>query len=478
MDQDISQLQAAIDKLNAKKALLDAYARGHQGTLSPIRRLPNEILSNIFTFCSTEDPSRSKAESTRWRLCRVNARWRQLALSHHQLWASINFRFRMDGKLPYGKIAMCFERSGISPITLSLENTASDGSRLPPDLLSPILSTQPRVRALILSDFTLPSVKTLNLSNLCNLKVLDIRVTNAHSKWIEQMFEVASGLTRVVFETPDTSFRTLRIPWYQITCLILNVRFESFNLPTGIGNAALDILSRMPQLVELGLLSMPSALSRSLILPNVRTFHFSYGSGDYSILQMLTLPALTCFNIQVGGTKRSPCFRLVESMFQRSACKLESLIIVDSCISKLHLLFPSIPFLKELDIRLSDPIPDNDFSELRWTPHSAPSNQHLPHLESIRIYFSPAHQVDFNMWTEILNSRCEAVSCSPDCQTCIFPARLRYLYIVASKSRMTSPPRDLLNQTAEDHRVNLFVLPLRGHNVQGRRYFEKEIARV
>lgn len=480
IDRDITQLQAVIDQLKAKRACVDAYTRGQEGIGAPIRRLPKEILCKIFTICSSEEivPNKKDGTTSRWQIIRVNFHWRQLARSLKELWASISVKFRTGWKLPYGRTAFCVRNSGTSPMNLLLENMSNDGFQLPSDFPTPVLPEHSSIRALTVKGCVLTSISQYQ-DSFRNLKSLDVLVTDDHAYVIEQIFLIAPGLTRVSLKASERLLlKNLLIPWHQITCLILNVRIVLSANVSG-GDTLKLLLTKMPHLVELGLVSIstPLANNQSLILPNVRTFHFFSQANDYTILQVLILPALAHFNVKVGAHFEA-CFRSMTSMIERSACQLESLLIVDHNIPQLPLLFPHIPTLKELDIRLTRDVQDDIFTMLKWAPHSDANTQFLPCLESIKIRFSHSHRIDCNTWAEIVNSRCAVTPCSPQCQACIFPARLRQLQLVSSRSHLESLSIDVLAKAANDHRIQLFLSLYRGNEVNSKKYFETEIARL
>ncbi|KAJ7429899.1 hypothetical protein FB451DRAFT_1291523 [Mycena latifolia] len=86
------QLNAAIDKLIQEREALDVEIRKYQGALSPIRRIPTEILSHIFTFALPPHLPERASESAPWIISAVSARWRAIVLSQPHFWSSIDIR--------------------------------------------------------------------------------------------------------------------------------------------------------------------------------------------------------------------------------------------------------------------------------------------------------------------------------------------------------------------------------------------------
>ncbi|KAJ7875676.1 hypothetical protein B0H13DRAFT_1006898 [Mycena leptocephala] len=51
LDDEISDLQRAIDKLRAERESLGADVKAHRALISPVRRLPLDIIQEIFIAC-------------------------------------------------------------------------------------------------------------------------------------------------------------------------------------------------------------------------------------------------------------------------------------------------------------------------------------------------------------------------------------------------------------------------------------------
>ncbi|KAK0462135.1 hypothetical protein IW261DRAFT_1614065 [Armillaria novae-zelandiae] len=75
--------QALENEANAKKIL------------SPCRRLPNELLTNIFIHCSLRDRYRSPLDprALHWTLSHVCRKWREVAIGTPEIWSHIQLSF-------------------------------------------------------------------------------------------------------------------------------------------------------------------------------------------------------------------------------------------------------------------------------------------------------------------------------------------------------------------------------------------------
>ncbi|KAJ3806114.1 hypothetical protein EV368DRAFT_4695, partial [Lentinula lateritia] len=96
----IARLQAQIRSQNAKRDFLHHVKQLGQSILAPIRRLPNEILheifascvlDNTFTFTLAKDFGMSRQPA--WVLSSICSKWRKIALLCKPLWSNICLDF-------------------------------------------------------------------------------------------------------------------------------------------------------------------------------------------------------------------------------------------------------------------------------------------------------------------------------------------------------------------------------------------------
>ncbi|RDB16573.1 hypothetical protein Hypma_002936 [Hypsizygus marmoreus] len=91
LDLEISRLHAIINDLNAKRELVIIRANRIRTALTPLKRIPHEILANIFSLTIEGLPFKLPlhlTESWPWPLRSVCSRWRQVAISTKRLWSS------------------------------------------------------------------------------------------------------------------------------------------------------------------------------------------------------------------------------------------------------------------------------------------------------------------------------------------------------------------------------------------------------
>jgi len=85
----IAFLQSILDNLRQERDELDVEIGKHEGALSPLRRMPTEISSFIFTL--TLPPYQQDAESAPWTISAVCVRWRAIVISQPCFWTSIRY---------------------------------------------------------------------------------------------------------------------------------------------------------------------------------------------------------------------------------------------------------------------------------------------------------------------------------------------------------------------------------------------------
>ncbi|KAJ7196856.1 hypothetical protein GGX14DRAFT_319293, partial [Mycena pura] len=84
--EDISRLQDAINRLPAQLEALQSFVERHRGVASVVRRLPNEILFEIFMHSLNTKLPLFNSKNALSNIIRVCARWRAVALASPSLW--------------------------------------------------------------------------------------------------------------------------------------------------------------------------------------------------------------------------------------------------------------------------------------------------------------------------------------------------------------------------------------------------------
>ncbi|KAJ8095684.1 hypothetical protein PM082_022942 [Marasmius tenuissimus] len=116
---NVTLFEDCIQRVRERQAMLQRNIARCESLLSPIRKLPTEILRRIFGFaCAMDHPTSSKSTTmTSLLLSSVCIRWREITLHSPELWSSISIELAEQGIYP-AKLAL--ERSQQQPLSLRL----------------------------------------------------------------------------------------------------------------------------------------------------------------------------------------------------------------------------------------------------------------------------------------------------------------------------------------------------------------------
>ncbi|KAJ3887785.1 hypothetical protein GG344DRAFT_16330, partial [Lentinula edodes] len=137
-DVEASRLKSQLMYIEAQKKNLQDYTRKIRFLLSPIRRIPNEILIRIFEFACdtnwfTQKPSLypqlddQKSQLPALTVSAVCSRWRSLSTSSPRLWNSLYLEILTpyknveEGKRFQLALELYLERSACAPLYLDID---------------------------------------------------------------------------------------------------------------------------------------------------------------------------------------------------------------------------------------------------------------------------------------------------------------------------------------------------------------------
>ncbi|KAJ6594553.1 hypothetical protein B0H19DRAFT_900769, partial [Mycena capillaripes] len=87
LDDEIAVMQKAINKLNEERDALTTYVEAHRALIFPVRRLPLDIMEEIFMAClPTHRNCVMSAQEAPIILGRICSSWRTISLSTPRLW--------------------------------------------------------------------------------------------------------------------------------------------------------------------------------------------------------------------------------------------------------------------------------------------------------------------------------------------------------------------------------------------------------
>ena len=367
LDSEINQVQAVLEALHQKREALLMFTAEHNAILAPIRRLPLELLIDIFIRCSPPSPLWHGQEAPS--LCaQVCAGWRQAAVSTQPLWSSIRILYHGCLNVALFKTWLSWANSCALSVSivfrqwehLHVEHWQQFSSLI--DLVVGHCDCWQDIR------LCLPPSRIHDLGKsvkhcLSKLELIDISNSDSISPWLElDAFEYAPRLRTIRFKPVGIPVQHLRIPWSQIKLLILMIRdvtecLESLQM---VSNHRLFML-----IIHAETWGGPRVVSDSrrfptIWLPYLNTLHIMSVDQPDCLFDHLELPVLNTISTRdvrsslVEGLWLSHQPSL--SLLSRCSCTLRKLVITDAHtlsrdISNLGLVLHAIPLLTELVVR-------------------------------------------------------------------------------------------------------------------------------
>lgn len=117
---EIGKLRAAAVSLENESKSLDGYLKTYGAFLSPVRRLPPEILQEIFILCCPVNTFYEEGvDAPALILGVVCSHWRRVALATPRIWSMID----VDPQWDIRTMETYMERSGQAPLTIQMTGT-------------------------------------------------------------------------------------------------------------------------------------------------------------------------------------------------------------------------------------------------------------------------------------------------------------------------------------------------------------------
>ncbi|KAJ7762536.1 hypothetical protein B0H16DRAFT_1311583 [Mycena metata] len=359
----ITDLQKSIDELTKERDDINAYVDAHKALISPVRRLPLDIIQEIFVAClPTHRNCVMSAVEAPVLLGRVCSSWRAISLNTPRLWC----RLHIVEPAPFGPRSASFEeklvqrlettktwlgRSGNCPLSISLEGcgfgaannppTAINNTRLFIEALIPFASRWQNI-TLCASWMALEVLSILTEADIPRLRRLEINLrpdsTIPAIQWPTFTLFRAPNLTAFTFAGSQMDILDLPLQWENLTYLSLGMGHGWGVLPCRV---ALEVLARCPRVQDCRLLvnedtsanNMPGALPEFVELPFLHSLQVtSLGltpSGIGRLFSRLVVPALRDFELR-GRSNRGleePTFVANFVMFLSTALSFESFTV-------------------------------------------------------------------------------------------------------------------------------------------------------
>ncbi|KAF8150224.1 hypothetical protein B0H34DRAFT_180458 [Crassisporium funariophilum] len=252
-------MRSMLKQLELEHEVLLCAIQRYRALLSPMRRIPIDILQEVFTYCVPSEHNASMcAEEAPILLTQVCSSWRQIALRTPRLWATIHIAITPkaqgsnfdpdDAKYPLmanhlsalrlAAVHKWLRRTGAAPLFISLDDLeASPAHRYDSKLLNRFIdsaiaySAQWKEISIAASFRTTDRITHLSASEVPLLESLKIKCgalrtimtpDNKDHVWMNSGLLRAPHLTEVAFTHLNEDITQFPINWSQITRLCLD----------------------------------------------------------------------------------------------------------------------------------------------------------------------------------------------------------------------------------------------------------------
>ncbi|KAJ7490855.1 hypothetical protein FB451DRAFT_1221262 [Mycena latifolia] len=346
LDTQLNEMEASILQLKVTRCALKAAIDAHQALMAPLRRIPQDVLGEIFVAClptahnALLDPD--EAPLLLGRICR---QWRNVAYSTPRIWSSLHIPSgtpplnwemtrSVESKLE-NAVGAWLDRSGACPLSISLTRRSEHHFRTPGSI-NRVIGASRRLQHLRINGKIL-DVRPLLLTRGEDLPYLRSIIIDTRGSdepltfWDGVPALHAPNLSQISLRAQAEAL-TLPLLWSQLTDLNLECFIQMVSPHDTRGglslNGAQEVLRRCPNLVRCSLRttnsSVPFVAGPPIALPHLKALVLFQNFDSVKLIQCLEIPALRYLGVGGNGPCRS--LRAVE----RSAHEL-TLELMYSC---------------------------------------------------------------------------------------------------------------------------------------------------
>ncbi|KAK0468855.1 hypothetical protein IW261DRAFT_1406764 [Armillaria novae-zelandiae] len=387
LPQRIAAVRETLDVLLNEQARTVNHITDAKRLLNPVRRLPGDVLIEIFTACLPEH-ARDSLNTNRapWVLSQVCASWRQTTLSSARLWANVHLKMDLYANHMESvfRLGTALDRAAKHPLRVYIQGR-KDFSHHP--VFAMILPTSGRWKSLEVAaslrafrlfnsiSHRLPLLETLAIEvyschrsdmqpdstvvygfrqapRLRELSVTQQLVSKSETPFFSSLFalplENISELHLISTTADAVSLLQSNGAQHLIVCLIVSDESENRDLPQRIENPAI----RQAGLQKLALVGSAVRLLSRFRLPALQTLRlFDFAGPTVPVISHHTAPALTELTIHsddfIHGRALSSMLQLTPNL---SVMILEIVIKGDTLFTALggsrDGVFELVPHLK------------------------------------------------------------------------------------------------------------------------------------
>ncbi|KAJ6493852.1 hypothetical protein DFH09DRAFT_1104393 [Mycena vulgaris] len=413
IDDEIAGMYKAIDRLTKERVHLSAYVKAHKALVSPVRRLPLDIVQEIFMACIPSHRNcvmSARSLGPHMQLVEIQVALNASAMDEaSHLSAAMSFEEKVAQRLETTKGWL--DRSGQCPLSISLESSHDH----PPGTSSPTSQQTRRFLQVLIPfasrwqhiSFSTPPLvlDALSLLTEADVPILKTVALNRTFMWL---FGILRGAQINSFSMSGSNFSASELPlrWSQLTAL--SITAPPWTITASMtSETILNAISRCPalrkckQMVNDG----PSAEIQSVHpireFPFLHTFELhcvsSVASTFKLLLDRLSLPKLQKFTLHGHNAEAALPMETHDpsplNNFFMTSTRLESLRIDTDTFTKSSLLEfirrlpPSMQHLRIQDTSrgwpalLTPSLDDEVLAVLTPSPGLPPP--HCPRLKTI-----------------------------------------------------------------------------------------------
>lgn len=365
LDREFTAARAVFERLELQHSKCASGLLKHRPILSPIRRVPPEIVREIFLHVvdlELENPSYGSLKAPLL-LGHISSVWRQISLEFPKLWTHVLISFNNKNyKRMMIRAKAWLDRAKALPLSLTVcpeaETTVAHLSRMM-DVLHPYL---PRCKRLYIDlvYFFIPALSTIHCT-LPLLEHLELKLTylglDYGRTYVLKLFDDAPRLKRVEFLSShpvrQKQIRNLNLPWSQLTHLEMRDYFHDPRHPFIFSQCVnLEHCTLYPRTKARG----NSANASQTVLPRLQDLYLidqARPSKTQNVVDTLTLPPLQAFSYAGKSQYYDfPMERFLD-LHARSHFSLVSLSITSLSLETVDftILFLTMPSLVSLALR-------------------------------------------------------------------------------------------------------------------------------
>ncbi|KAJ7483501.1 hypothetical protein FB451DRAFT_1364408 [Mycena latifolia] len=418
IDREISRVRDRLKDLEITRGLVATHLARNRSILSPLRRMPPEILLDIFSLTlpsilTARRRDRFNVNDVPWTLSHISSYWRSVALASPSLWSlvAVNYTAFVEDpahSYPFPMLETQLARAQ----SLKIHFYASTNSETRPqtEMFQFLAAHSSRWEELSIS-------LTSDLVPL--LSALRNRMPSLRRLWLQwdspasqeavnsiDCFQTAPSLIDVGVYNEYRSIPIL-LPAHQLTRYHLDgpwtVQEEILKLGQNLVEARIDVrFDQTPWLETTDIIDLPSLRRLYVSEPN--------------ILDYIQVPHLQEIALWIGKDDDADILKSLEPLVARSSCPLRRLCLkgVPTAHSAVEILnkFPSIV---ELGIIIADPAFSAEVNTLLSTftvPDVGDSTPVAPHLSCMFFGCDNESYIDYTMYLEMVQSRWKSADCN------------------------------------------------------------------